>query len=938
MRPNHLFSAFLFFSFGLFGQQKINVWGTVADSTGAPLSAATVVLLQAQDSVMKSFSISNNDGTFVLRRVEPGAYLLQVSYVGYEVLFQQLTLSGEQQEVNVGTLVLTEAATHLETVEVKAEHIPMRFNKDTLEYNADAFKTQPGAVVEDLLKKLPGVEVEPDGTIKAQGENVQNVLVDGKEFFGNDPKIATKNLPAEAVDKVQVFDKKSERAEFTGIEDGRDEKTINLQLKEDKKQGYFGKASVGGGAILNPDGSYDIDRYRARLNVNSFSGKTQLSAIGLANNINEEGFGIEEYLQFMGGLSNFMMPGTGGNVEINLDGPGFGPQSGLNNTQALGFNLNREFGNSAFGQRTKINCSYFLNHIENLTDKTSSSENVVADETFHENLSLLRNSENLNHRFHLTVRHELDSIQNLVLRSSLSINDGSISSHSDRFAFNGINWSSVMRHSNSDGNGLNFDSRLSYRRKFAKKGRFLVADASIGKKRNENEALIYAINTSQVADVPWLLSDTLDQRQFFDNDEVSYGLSASYSEPIGKNRYIELFLSRSNATNDTRRNYYDRLPGGGELLNDTLSTVFNRGYRYDRAQLNLSLHRKKLNLTLGAAVQQSVLEGQRNAENPIERRFTRVLPSAFLNYEAGLSRDLRFEYRTTLREPSLEQLQPIVDNTDPLNIYTGNPDLRPEYHHDADLHFMLFDQFSLTSFFASVSAWYAQDPITNSTVVNADLSRITRPENTDEAYGMRAYLNFKTPIRFVGSNISLTYSANWQKNTLFINELENRTTNLRHSVNLAFDNRKKEHFDARIGARVALNKSAYSVSESLNQEYLDQTLFTDLTWTPSEKWSFSSDFSYTVFPEESFGTGQTIALWNASIARNLTPGNRFQLKLVAYDLLNQNLNVNRSSQLNYIYEERTRSLGRHLMLNLSYNLSGFGKNSNSGVTIDILEE
>ncbi|MAT56256.1 MAG: hypothetical protein CMN32_17435 [Saprospirales bacterium] len=938
MRTILLSIALLLFSFGLFGQQKMTVRGTVADSTGSPLSAATVVLLQAQDSVMSAFAITGNDGAFVLKRVAPGEYLLQVSYVGYDVLFQPLSLTGGQQEVDAGTLVLKEAATDLETVEVKAEHIPMRFKKDTLEYNADAFKTQPGAVVEDLLKKLPGVEVERDGSIKAQGENVRNVLVDGKEFFGNDPKIATKNLPADAVDKVQVFDKKSERAEFTGIEDGRDEKTINLQLKEDKKQGYFGKASVGGGAIYNPDGSYDLDRYRARFNVNSFSGKTQLSMIGLANNINEEGFGFEDYLQFMGGLSNFMTPGSGGRVEIDLDGPGFGPQSGLNNTQALGLNLNREFGKSAFGQKTKLNFSYFLNHIDNLTDKTTTSENVVEDETFSETSNLLRNSDNLNHRFSLTLRHELDSMQNLVLRSNLSVNDGSISSRSDRYAFNGFNSSSVMTDNSSDGKGLDFDSRLSYRRRFSKKGRSLVADASLGKKRTENDALRYSNNATQYDGNPLPFIDTLNQHQFFDNDEMSYGLSVSYSEPLGKKRYIELFLSRSNATNDTRRDFYDRLPGGGELLNDTLSTAFNRGYRYDRAQLNLTINRRKLNLTFGAALQQSVLEGQRNAENPLERSFTRVLPSLFLDYELGLSRNLNFEYRTSLREPSLEQLQPIVDNSDPLNIYIGNPDLRPEYRHDAGFHFMLFDQFSMTSLFASVNADYTQDPITNSTVISEDLSRITRPENTHEAYGLRSYLNFRTPLRFIGTNISLTYSANWRKRTLFINEIENRNTTRRHSLNLSFDNRKKEVVDARIGARVGFNKSAYSVSESLDRDYLDQSLFADLTLTPTEKWAFSSDFSYTIYPEESFGTEQTIALWNASIARNLTPNNRFQLKLVAYDLLNQNLDVNRSSQLNYIYEERTRSLGRHVMLNLSYNISGFRNGQEGGVTIDILDE
>ena len=240
----------------------ITVHGVVADSTTGPLGSATVVLLQQADSVMASFAITDADGNYELKRVPPGAYILQSSFLGYYTFTQKISVGDTQEKIDLGRISLEAVASDLDAVVVRGDRIPMMINKDTIEYNADAFKTQPNDVVEDLLRKLPGVEVEADGTVKAQGEEVKQILVDGKEFFGRDPQIATKNLPAEAVDKVQVFDKKSDMAEFTGIDDGADEKAINIQLKEDHKKGVFGNVAAGYGTK---------DRYEAKVNLNKFS-------------------------------------------------------------------------------------------------------------------------------------------------------------------------------------------------------------------------------------------------------------------------------------------------------------------------------------------------------------------------------------------------------------------------------------------------------------------------------------------------------------------------------------------------------------------------------------------------------------------------------------------------------------------------------------------
>lgn len=901
----------------------------VADSTGTGLSAATVVLLQKQDSVLSSFGITNDGGRFQLKRVRPGEYLLQVSYVGFATRYKPLTITENAGLMDAGMIQLEAASANLDAVEVVGERVPMRFKRDTIEYNAAAFKTQDGDAVEELLKKLPGVEVQRDGSIRAQGEQVQNVLVDGKEFFGNDPTIATKNLPADAVDKVQVYDKKSEKAEFTGIEDGRDEKTINLALKGDKKQGHFGKATAGYGTN---------ERYAGKFNINRFSKNTQLSTIGMGNNTNEAGFSFQDYMQFMGGLSNMMSGGGGGRgIRLSFDSgslpTGNSLSNGINTTWAGGLNFNREFGD-----KTELNASYFYNRIGNDLGSEVTSENLLGDASYNSGENEERYSKNKNHRLNLTLRHEIDSFQNIVLRSRFSMNDAILNSDGTSFSENtgGLLGNSSLRQYRSTGESFDMSSNFSYRRRFRKKGRSFVADLSYGKNDNDRRGLIYSLNSFYDDGIP-SFTDTLHQRQGYTGDANSYGATLSYSEPIGKKYYLEFQVSRQNYGNQTVKEYYDIGNGGGEILNDTLSNDFNRGYLYDRGGLNFTINRRKFNLTAGAALQRSTLEGRLEQETPLSLRFTRLLPNLFFDYEFGTSRNLNIEYQTSVREPSLEQLQPVVDNSDPLNTYTGNPGLRPEYAHNFRTNYMLFDQFSFTSFFVSADATYTKDRITNASTIDAQFRRNTMPVNVDHDFSLRSYLSFSTPLRFIKTNIRLTYSNNWNRGILFVNEDKNNTGRLTNTVNLSFDNRKKDIVDARIGVRISHNKTTYSVSEALNQTYLDRRYYAELRVTPTKKWTFGSEFDYTIYPAESFGQETKIPIWKASISRYFLRGNRGQLRLSAFDILGKNLGISRTSRLNYVQEQRIRSLGRYVMLSFSYSISGFGNASEGGFHIEIDE-
>lgn len=919
-------------------QKYMDMAGTVTDTSGTGLAFASVVLLQAKDSVIAGFCVSEADGRFAMKKVETGEYLLQVSFVGFETHHQPLSVTGGGS-LDLGRIALQPSSAMLEGVEVAAERVPMRFQGDTIEYNAAAFKTQAGAVVEDLLKKLPGVEVQRDGSIRANGETVQNVLVDGKEFFSGDPTIATKNLPADAVDKVQVYDKKSERAEFTGIEDGREEKTINLSLKEDKKHGYFGNATAGGGSE---------ERYEGRFNLNRFSSNTQLSAIGMANNTGQQGFSFNDYMQFMGGLSNMMGGGGSGGsqrVSISLDPAemglpiGGGTSNGFVSTWAGGLNFNRDFGagtqkNKA---RTKLNASYFFSRIQTDLDKTSERNNLLDGSLFATNSADLRQNRHLNHRFTATLRHELDSFQNIVLRTKAAFNDAFIKSLSSTQTFSAEN---LLQNAGTgsfrtDGQGSDLDASLTYRRRFRHKGRALVGTAELGAGRTDRTGLVLSENLFFLEGE---LSDTVDQRQASDDDRSEYGLSLAFTEPVAKGLYLELGASRQNYTDLTDKRFFDRQPTGNEVLNEDLSTRYRRGYTYDRGSLNWLLNRKKYNLTLGAALQRSVLEGKLLDEDlPIGRSFTRVLPNLFFDYEFATARNLNVEYQTFLREPSLEQLRPVVDNSDPLNRYTGNPGLNPSMEHNLNLRFMNFDQFTFTSLFVNLGAVYIADHITNATTVDSLFRRTTQPVNVERDATLQGYVQFSTPLRPVKSNVNLSLGTNWNRGILFVNGSPGDVGRLSNSLEISFDNRKKEKFDVAVGVRFSRNETRYLGSELPDQRWLNQRYFADVTATPNEFWTLSTSFDYKVYPAAAqFGEATALPIWKASVGRYFLANKRGQLKISAYDLLNRNLGIRRSSELNYTEEERIRSLGRYVVLSFAYSLSGFG-GKKSGIEIKVEE-
>ncbi|NND05271.1 MAG: outer membrane beta-barrel protein [Saprospiraceae bacterium] len=899
--------------------KHITLHGNVSDSTTGPLSSATVVLLQQVDSVMTSFAITDVKGNFELKRVSPGDYVLQSSFLGYYTFTKQISIGNRQERVDLGEINLQAVASDLDAVVVKGDRIPIMINKDTIEYNAEAFKTQPNDVVEDLLRKLPGVEVEADGTVKAQGEEVQQILVDGKEFFGRDPQIATKNLPAGAVDKVQVFDKKSDMAEFTGIDDGADEKAINIELKEDHKKGVFGNVAAGYGTK---------DRYEGKANLNKFSKNQQLSFIGMSNNVNRQGFSMNDFVNFAGGMGNLMRNGGGRNISNNAAGIPLseGLSNGFVQTDAAGLNLNQDFGT-----RTKLNASYFYSSIRKDLDQDIIRENIVSERSFISDENEDETSINANHRLNVTMDHKIDSTQNLRLRANLSFNNSeySLLGNSQTFDAFGEEANSSLRDNVAMGENINLTSSLMYRKKFQKIGRSLTATLSFGTSADEQEAHQQSINDFIGRSGMGSSIDSIVQDQFQTNDALNYGVEIRYTEPLGKNKFLGLDYERKNNTNELKKDIFD-LEDNRSIFNGILSNHYNRDYIYDRGTASLRWIKGNSNLSVGMSLQNASLVGEilSGEGATIEQYYTNWLPRINWNFDLASSKSLRLNYTTNVREPSLTQLQPIVDNSNPLSIYIGNPDLLPEYTHRLQFRYFSFSQFSMTNFFAMLTGSYTDNAIINARTIDEQFRQTTTPVNVDSDYRLTSFLGLGTPAKWLGSRINLNGNFTYNRGRVFVNSIEENTDRYISSINLSFDNLKKELVDLMVGGKISHSLTEYSISQDLDQAYVNQSFYGDITFNIKDSWSIGTKLDYHIYSGGTFMEAQRVPLWSASISKFILK-NRGEIKLAAYDILNKNVGIQQSIDLNYLEETRITSLSQYFMLSFTYAINQLGNQQNA---------
>jgi len=906
-------------------QETYDVRGVVADSAGAGIDGAMIVALALPDSLLTKYALSNGNGSFTLSRVPAGEYLLQITMVGHQTVRQPFSITAA--DIDAGTISLAVLVVEMEALVVSVDHVPFVNRRDTLDYNARAFVTRPNATVEELLARLPGIEVDADGTVRAQGEEVRNVLVDGKEFFGSDPTIATRNLPADAIERIQVYDKQSDMAEFTGIADGQEERTINLELREDARRGYFGQAVGGLGGGLEPVAVIEAQpngrtRYNESLNINRFSPTTQLALLGNANNVNEAGFAWGDFVNFSGGARGLGGGGNrggggrggGGQGGIQLGG---GRNDGFTESMSLGLNANHDFSDDRW-----IRSSYFYTGLDNVQQQTTQQQQLMGSSAAAlQNAVADQSTANKTHRVNVNTQYAFSDGHDLRLRGNLSVGSSSMTSlqSSETTTFEGRVQNTGVSSNLVDGNDLGGSASLTWRKRLAENGRSLVAAATT----NIQEPELYGDleTTTGIANRNGdLMVQDLFQTQARTGRTLSLSQRLSLTQPVGVGGIFEVFGQRREVNEDQDNSVFD-IGTGTPVFNDFLSSGFERTYSYLRGGFRFNKNTEDTRFVIGLQVQRSNLDGTiLDRDEYIENGYTHVLPSADYRIQLDEAKTLNFRYTTSTREPSMTELQPFADNTNPIRTYIGNPNLTPEYSHSFNADYRFFDQFSFVNLFTYLRFSYTNDDIVQSRVIDEQALQTVMPVNIDHSWSTNGGVTYGRPIRSVGARINLNYSFNYTRGVEILNELENNSRVLRNTIEASIDNRDKEIFDVRAGARYSFNDIQNTLNQELNQVYLDRTFYGNAMLHYGAGWTFSTTLNYRLYDESVFGVGdRNVAMLQASISK-LAMNNRVELELIGFDILDQNKGVAYTTGTSFIQERRTESLGQYIMLKVMYRL------------------
>lgn len=896
--------------------QKFSIKGQVTDSTKSALPSSTVMLLSQKDSTLVNFGVSDKSGLFEIKNVSVGDYFLKVTFVGYATYQKRISAVGAGGDINVGSIKMIPQDRELEELVIKGEKAPVTVKRDTIEFNAGSFKVKANANVEDLLKKLPGVEVETDGTVRAQGEQVQRVMVDGREFFGRDPKLATRNLPADAVEKVQVFDKKSDQSIFTGIDDGQKEKTINLELKEEKRNGAFGNMMAGAGTD---------DRFQAKANINRFGKGKQLSFLGMGNNVNEQGFSFSDFLNFTGGSQQMMGGGGGGRVNIQLDGDNTngvplnfgGRQNGIMTNYAGGINFNRDLTKKA-----QLTSSYFYNRIDQDIRQGTDRINFLPNQpSYNFNENSIQSNLNDNHRVNLTLDQKIDSANSIKFTNNITYSESSQRSttNSETRSNDNTLQNKSNRFNTNDQTSFNLNSSALFRHRFAKKGRTLSTNLTLGISETDGKGNLNSTNQFY-GNNPRV--EELSQRNTQTNNTQSYGGTLTYTEPLGGRKYLEANYSYRTNQNQVERIVYNE-KGGASTIDPFLSNIYNSNYIYSRPGVNFRMNRQKYNFAVGVGYQNTQLKGDLITQNAkIDRSFENFLPVGRFNYDFSNFKHLRFDYETSMQEPSIQQLQPAVINTDPLNISVGNPELRPGYAHNLSANFTTFNPSKFINFFAFVTAAYTTNAIANSQSVDpTNFVRTSKPVNVRDNLRLNGNLNLGIPIKKLNSRFNLGPTFSITNGINLLNDLENRTKQQTIGGTARYNYTFKEILIVDLSANLSRQQTEYDFNQQQNQAFINRTYTAEANLTFLKNYQLNTSYNYYSYNSETTNFSQNIPVLNIGLSRFLLKNNVGELKIGVNNLLDQNLSVNQTATANYLQQTTSNNLGRYFMVSFTYALN-----------------
>ncbi len=886
--------------------QEMSVKGTVYDTTGqVPLKNAMVMAVRMKDSLLLGFTRTGVDGTFTLNGFEVDTFSLIIDHPVTDEKIYYMFGHADNKDITIPSIVMPSMSQELEEVVIYAYKDPIYYKGDTLVYVADSFKVGEGAVVEDLLKKLPGITVDRDGKITSQGKEINQVLVDGDEFFGSDPTIATKNLGADGIDEVQIYEKENDE----GI-GGDDEKiqVLDLRLKEDAKKGYFGRVSGASDFALNPEkGAIGTNPfYEGELLLNKFSGAQKISVFALGSNTPRSNFGWGDMRKF--GLENESSNGnqwnqgttqnTSGIPQTLMAGIYFSDKIGKNKKTKIGFNYS--YYNNYLDATSASQSTYFLTDSSYVTD--DSTKNITRSET---------------HRINLDFETQLDSLTQLEIKPSISFDAQKTEdlNVSDFFNNAGDRTIGTSVQYNSESQGYAINGRAVLTRKFMKKRRELELRYDLTQGETATDGLLDSRTTYFSGS---LLNDTT--RQSRDNSSLNtvHSGQATYIEPIGKKFRLEFeYLYQYGFNSQDRKTFdFNSATNSYESLNNALSNIFDNTRLQNRGGLAVGYETSKHSADIGLKFRNITIDNiNLITDSTINQSINNFLPQFSYTYKPSMSKRISLRYRTSSEQPSINDLQPVPDNSNPNRVKVGNPNLIPNYLHSLNLNFNQWSALSGRYVYAGTSVGLTQNAFSTQTTYDNFGRAISKTVNVDgNAY---AFLWAGAGFPLLGRKIELRpeFNGSFFRNNNLIGEATNTTDNfaLTPALNTTF-NFFGDSLEIGTQFRYSFNNAVSSLS-GISTPFSIETYNAYFTWKLPKGFQIGTDGTFTRNnqPGDGFYDTQFFVL-NAEVSKKFLKTQNLTIALLGNDILNQNVNARRQINGNITTDYRTTIISRYFLL------------------------
>lgn len=919
------FAILFLFTFSGFAQ-KASVSGVLTDGAEkTPVYNSVVALLTPKDSILYKFTRSDKMGNFDLKNVKAGNYIVMTSHRQYADYLEDITVN--ETAKNLGTIALVSKINALREVIIKTGSI--RIKGDTTSYRASDFVVSANANVEELLKKLPGIQVDKNGAIKAMGETVQKVLVDGEEFFGDDPGMAVKNLRADAVKEVQVFDKKSDQAEFTGINDGETKKTINLKLKEDRKKGYFGKIDSAGEPLAGSD-----SRFNNNLMFSSFKGKRKLSAFLLNGNTGQDGLGWQDGEKYGGRDSNVSMSmDDDGNVEYewsggnNDDEPNVDTQNGFIKNTNAGLQYNNKWNN-----KHTLNLSPKYNNQIYTNNNTRKTQTQVGESQLNENTSKVSNVNRSNFKLNTTYDIVLDTLSSLRITAKTNF----YTTESDEFTNanttgdNGLLKNKQQKTFTTDSDKTSLFASVLYKHKFVKLRRTFSANSSWNTLNTNSNNFLRSSNESYV-DGNFDKKEDVDQNKLGDRSTQNVTVNLTYSEPIAKKFAVQFAyqVSLNKGESDNLTYDYSNITGKYDLIVNSLSNQFNQTIITNKPNIRLSYNSKKINYNFGGGIGFTSFDLEDQTLNKeYKRNYTNFFPSANFSYKYKSNSNLRINYQGATKQPTLDQLQPLRNNQDFFNQTLGNPDLKQSFTNSFNLFNSTYSILTETQFYQSLSYRTTSDLISYSRVIDPESAQtITKPINTNGNYSVNLYVGYGFKLKKLDLQVNLNPNLNYNKSVNSINNSTNNSKTLNSGFGVYLNKSKEKKYEISLSNNFSNSRNATSQNDEI-KSFNTNNLGLDIGVYFKEKWKLSTDYNLSTRQKTvDFQDNLTNQLWNARLQRTFK-NDEFTAYIMVRDILNQNIGIRRYVYENSISEEQNDRLKRYAMIGFTWNFKNKGEKTN----------